>query len=841
VNRLCCVPLVVLALLAVSCGGEVAPTAPTKPSTPPPPSQEDKLRLWREDMRGAPEHQFRAVRAIGPEDGPPAGEAVPALLDVLRRNPLRAPDDNPPPERREALAAVKRLGGRAVAPLRKALRDPATRDVACDALVELGPEAREAAPDIIDTFAKDEQRYPDDRRDDRALRAIGRDAVPALVAATQEKDARRRGRAFYVLYGLGAEAEAALPALTDEIRRGEPDGYTYAGDALIRIGAPAIPALVGQMVDPQPLGQYRAEFLRRSAMVLLARMGAPAVPALREALGHPNASVRACAAEALGRFTPPATAAGAVPELGRALRDGDATVRQRAAAALGNIGPEARAAAPLLREALGDPAADVRLSAAYALCGRAADERGRAEPVLVALYRDAHAARPLPWTAGLVLDGPLRVALRWSVLELRGGEGDALRRRAYLAGLLLTEPGGRAAPLLPMLIEKLEAPDRTGRADDVRSDAALFLSRLGPDAAGSGPKLVPLLRRPQAREAACAALVSLGPEAGDGTVAALRAILDEGEPEARWLAFLALASVDPDAARARVPSLGKVVEALSGPTARGFWEDRRKAHRVVALAGDGYNTVGWQDQSSGARGLLGGALKDVKPTSKEEGILLVGAWRLRKPYGDDYYVFDALGRSRGAAAAEAAPTLVTAVVRSELDHPHWGEAAADALPGMGAPAVPALRAALTSPRPRPIAQIIGLIGPDARDAVPDLVKALQGNSRGLRLEAAEALGRIGPDAREALPALLASFKDKELCPAAVRAVGRLGKEAVPPLMEGLKGADAATRAGSAEALGRLGPEAKPAVPKLLALRDNPREDSSVRAAAAQALMVLDPE
>src|SRR5262249_20536512 len=49
---------------------------------------------------------------------------------------------------------------------------------------------------------------------------------------------------------------------------------------------------------------------------------------------------------------------------------------------------------------------------------------------------------------------------------------------------------------------------------------------------------------------------------------------------------------------------------------------------------------------------------------------------------------------------------------------------------------------------------VGKVGPEARDAVPALIEAVKGNNGSTRREAARALRRIGPDARAAVPALV---------------------------------------------------------------------------------------
>lgn len=110
-------------------------------------------------------------------------------------------------------------------------------------------------------------------------------------------------------------------------------------------------------------------------------------------------------------------------------------------------------------------------------------------------------------------------------------------------------------------------------------------------------------------------------------------------------------------------------------------------------------------------------------------------------------------------------------------------AAADALRGAGAGAVPVL---------------LGLLGADQWD---DWQSALR------------ALGHMGPAARGAVPTLLPLLADPERRLEAVRTLGRLGAaEAVPHLVALLD--DAKLRPAAMEALGRIGPAARAAIPAL---------------------------
>ena len=58
--------------------------------------------------------------------------------------------------------------------------------------------------------------------------------------------------------------------------------------------------------------------------------------------------------------------------------------------------------------------------------------------------------------------------------------------------------------------------------------------------------------------------------------------------------------------------------------------------------------------------------------------------------------------------------------------------------------------------------LVGEIGPDAKEAVPALIKVLKRAKHvQIRHTAAETLGKVGPNAKEAIPALIEALKDTE--------------------------------------------------------------------------------
>lgn len=186
----------------------------------------------------------------------------------------------------------------------------------------------------------------------------------------------------------------------------------------------------------------------------------------------------------------------------------------------------------------------------------------------------------------------------------------------------------------------------------------------------------------------------------------------------------------------------------------------------------------------------------------------------------------------GPVAKDAVPPLLN-VVRE-------GEAgmmceASESLGKIGAPAVPALAKALDDERwwvGHWAARALARVGPGAEPAIPSLLKALRGHQF-LHEPAGRALGNIG---RKAVPALVEALGGDS--PEAVRlyatgALARIGQEAVPALVAALDHKDRHVRFHAAVALKYIGPRKKATILRLEKLRGD--EDPDVRDAATRAL------
>jgi HEAT repeat protein len=199
----------------------------------------------------------------------------------------------------------------------------------------------------------------------------------------------------------------------------------------------------------------------------------------------------------------------------------------------------------------------------------------------------------------------------------------------------------------------------------------------------------------------------------------------------------------------------------------------------------------------------------------------------------------------GGSSADQTPEKPTYEGKSAADwltqfkegDPAGKAKAAEALAALGPGAketIPDLTKALTDEESRVHAsEALGSMGPDA---IPPLVNALGEPSIGARRQAAKALASIGA---EAVPALRRALKDKNVnvrqeAAVALGLIGPAAADAVADLVSLLEDEEKWVRNYAAEALGLIGPKAKQAVKALETLKDDP----TCRARAAEALKLI---
>jgi HEAT repeat protein len=126
---------------------------------------------------------------------------------------------------------------------------------------------------------------------------------------------------------------------------------------------------------------------------------------------------------------------------------------------------------------------------------------------------------------------------------------------------------------------------------------------------------------------------------------------------------------------------------------------------------------------------------------------------------------------------------------------------------------------------------LGEIGPQAAEAVPALFEALKDPK--VHDASMKALEKIGFDSKVAIPELIEALKYDDLRAYAAKALLEVGPAAVPELIRALEGDYGPVREYAAYILGKMGPKAREAVPALTeALWD---KDKRVRGTAQKAL------
>ena len=126
---------------------------------------------------------------------------------------------------------------------------------------------------------------------------------------------------------------------------------------------------------------------------------------------------------------------------------------------------------------------------------------------------------------------------------------------------------------------------------------------------------------------------------------------------------------------------------------------------------------------------------------------------------------------------------------------------------MAPPEVTAVVEALRGPDPmarRRAVLALAELGPRSPAAVQALADALKDPDGRVRFMAAAALGRIGPAAEPAIPALLGALDDETAGNQAAESLARMGKTAVPALLEVMQSGQEAIRGHAAAALTRIG-------------------------------------
>jgi HEAT repeat protein len=309
----------------------------------------------------------------------------------------------------------------------------------------------------------------------------------------------------------------------------------------------------------------------------LVRIGRPAVPALIEILRGANSDMRVCAAAALGRIGPAARAA--IPALIQAANRTEKVylaqiLRRHAIIALGQIGPEARAIAPTLKRWLE---------------GNQNGELGWPGPETPDLVNALNkmGSPPVSMLVASLLKGDdpgvciqlagLGSTAREAIPALRRALSDKRSDVRVTAAIALAEIEPAAVEAIPVLTEALD------HSDDENVGVSWVikpLAKLGPRARAALPKLIGLLGKPGDLDPdLCKALVLIDPE-GKECVPGLMSVLKSGDDQVAHVAAECLGLLGPRAKDA-VPALGTLLTREFGKEFSNGYEPQASAARAL--------------------------------------------------------------------------------------------------------------------------------------------------------------------------------------------------------------------------------------------------------------------
>ena len=383
--------------------------------------------------------------------------------------------------------------------------------------------------------------------------------------------------------------------------------------------------------------------------------------------------------DALGRLGP--AAAPAVPQLVDLMKDADPQLRWRAARALGAVGPQAAPAVGALTAALEDEDALTRAQSAFAL-GLMGEAAKSAAPQLVAAVGDDDALVRRASLRALHRIKPDREITRPLFLKLLRS-ADPLTVSAVLNSM--AEMGEEAVPALTDAMEHEES----------RYWATLVVQEIGPPAKSLVPQLTEMVSdedEPELRMHAILALGAIGEPAKEAVPAIIRQLKTDKYNAAKYAAAYVLPQLDAKDAK---DALQTAVEMNKGPEGDLFL--RVVAARALAVMFPDDEAL----QTQSVEAIIDGLQSEDKNVRRA--------------------AVQALAESK-APSDEVAPRLVAAIEAADQ------ELISDvvrALSAMGAEAVPRVKRGLSNPKLRGYAAVIlGNIGEGSKDAVPELVTAL---------------------------------------------------------------------------------------------------------------------
>jgi len=383
----------------------------------------------------------------------------------------------------------------------------------------------------------------------REVRSRGRSIVPALQTFLRSSTVELQSAAAYALVRIGAPALPAIRDALDDTSMASFDVSEALGWSSLT-DSDALTLLDPLLHDPSA----RVRSAATSALGSRGAIGAPVGTRLLERLDDPDPSVRTAAADEFFYVHDSASRAAGALALTRLLADSRQDVRRAAVYTLGNMGDVAAPGIPGIIERMRfDPDTEVRWLSARVL-GWLGPQASSAVPALLAHLDDTLPTVRLEALGSLGGIGISRVPVARgdsviAALRSRLVSDDSLTRETAVRAL-----GAIGARAIPALAGALHSPDST-----VATIAAMALGYLSDESSVIAPLGGSLGdRRRSVRDAAADALGGIGKQ----VLPLLRSRASSSDPLVREAAGRAL---NVYAASASLPILRSCYEASYGP------------------------------------------------------------------------------------------------------------------------------------------------------------------------------------------------------------------------------------------------------------------------------------
>jgi HEAT repeat protein len=538
-----------------------------------------------------------------------------------------------------------------------------------------------------------------------ALGALKRDeaakkAVESLRNALKDQEILVKLVAAHTLWTLDKKTEG-LPILIDALHHRDADIRWTAAAALGEFGKegkPAVLELARRVCSGEIDGEVRRQAAR--ALYLIGKDAVEAVPALLDALSHEDSRTRADAAKALSGIGP--KAAEAIPRLRRIMHDDtEAEPRLFAAWALWEIERNEKEVLPVLSKLLLDKNLPALRKYAAAGLGVMREKAAAAVPDLHQVFKEEDTELRMAAAEALGDIGGSLARVTYPTLKEIAGDEQQNGQLRLAAGEAIGKIGVPTRADVPAFIGALDATYPEG----FRVNAALslmFLKRQAKDAVDILSKSL-TDPAPAVRMAAAYALDAMGADAAPAVPDLQKAL---SHPDKAFCAVAAkvLGNIGP-AAKGAVPDLQTIlVNRESSLDLR-----LNAAAALSALSVEAIGLVPVLREGLGA--------KDVN--------LAIQAARTLGKIGAGSKASNV--QLRHALKAEAVPKLRAALVRKkEADDAEEAEEE-------------------TGPRDnlrREVITALGELGYAARDALPELVRALDEPEPEFLVQTVDAIGKI---------------------------------------------------------------------------------------------------